>query len=301
MMIGYACINETLKKSEIFTSRTMRKATFDERGLNYVAELALKNCEDLFKIVKWNESNNLRFFRMSSNLFPWQSEYELEDLHTFPQFSKILKEVGEFASSHNHRLTFHPDHFVKLSSNSEKIVKKSILDLENHAKIMDLMGLSRTPYNKINIHVGGAYGDKVLSAQRFCENFQLLSDSVKSRLTVENDDKVSLFTTFDLRTLIYENIKTPIVFDYHHHSLNDGNVPMFECLEICSKTWNSVKPVVHYSESRSKEYNDPTIKPQAHSDYVYQEIPMFDLDLDVMIEAKSKELATLKYLKMFGV
>lgn len=298
-MFGYACINETLKKSQIFTSRTMRKQTLTLKGLNYVADLALQNCEDLLKIIKWNEENNLRFFRMSSNLFPWQSEYNLEQLYNFPKIVQTLEEIGRFASLHNHRLTFHPDHFVKLCSDNEQIVKNSILELENHGKIMDLMGLSRTTFNKINIHVGGAYGDKVSASYRFCKNFERLSDSVTSRLTVENDDKVSLFSVNDLKMLIYSQIKIPIVFDFHHHSLHPDNMSTFEGLKVCMETWENVKPVVHYSESKSKEYNDPTIKPQAHSDYVYNKIPNFDLSFDVMIEAKLKELTTLKYLKEF--
>ena len=163
-----------------------------------------------------------------------------------------------------------------------------------------MMGLSRTPYNKINIHIGGVYGDKVSAMERFCTNFQRLPESVKSRLTVENDDKASMYSVVDLYEGVYKVIGIPIVFDYHHHRFNTGGLSEEDALEVAISTWVDVVPVVHYSESRSIEQEDPKIRPQAHSDYVYDYINTYDNRVDIMVEAKAKELAVLKYMELHG-
>jgi UV DNA damage endonuclease len=163
-----------------------------------------------------------------------------------------------------------------------------------------MMGLSRTPYNKINIHIGGAYGDKPSAMKRFCENFHRLPDSVKSRLTVENDDKASMYSVQDLYDGVYKVIGIPIVFDYHHHRFCDGGLSEQEALELAISTWGNIIPVVHYSESRSIEQEDPKIRPQAHSDYVLDYIDTYDNRVDIMVEAKAKELAVIKYMELHG-
>ena len=130
--------------------------------------------------------------------------------------------------------------------------------------------------------------------ERFCKNFELLPESVKSRLTVENDDKASMYSTKELYHGVYKRIGVPIVFDYHHHRFCDGGLSEQEALELAISTWPSdIRPATHYSESRSKEQLDESIRPQAHSDYVYQKINTYGHDIDIMIEAKRKELGLL--------
>jgi UV DNA damage endonuclease len=183
-----------------------------------------------------------------------------------------------------------------LTSPHEHVVENCIGDLTDHADTFDMMNLSRTPYNKINIHIGGAYGDKPKSMERFCKNFERLPESVQSRLTVENDDKASMYSVRELYEGIYKRIGIPIVFDYHHHRFCDGGLSEKEALELAISTWPlDIVPVVHYSESRSKEQLDESIRPQAHSDYVYDFIDTYGNDVDIMIEAKHKELAVQKY------
>ena len=162
-----------------------------------------------------------------------------------------------------------------------------------------MIGLSRTPYNKINIHLGGAYGDKESAMDRFCKNFELLPESVRSRLTVENDDKESMYSVKELYNGIYNRIGVPIVFDYHHHRFCDGGLSEQDALELAISTWpKDIRPVTHYSESRSTEQLDESIRPQAHSDYVYNYIDTYGNDIDIMVEAKHKELAVAKYLEL---
>ena len=303
---GYACANMQLYYPKLHgnclsrplsTNRTMIKKTFLERGVSYASELALKNCIDLFTIIKWNKINNFNFFRVSSNLFPWSSEYNLKDLPDFNMIKKTLTETGAFINKNNMRITSHPGPFNVLTSPNEKVVKNCIKDLSVQGETFDLMNLERTPFNKINIHIGGAYNNKKDAMKRFCKNFKRLPVSVQKRLTVENDDRSTLYSVKDLYNGVYKKIKIPIVFDYHHHRFCDGNMSEKEALELAISTWNGIKPVVHYSESRSEEKKDDTIKPQAHSDYVYQKINTYGNIIDIMVEAKYKELAVLEYLK----
>jgi len=122
-----------------------------------------------------------------------------------------------------------------------------------------------------------------------------LPNSVKSRLTVENDDKASMYSVKDLYHGVYEVIGIPIVFDYHHHRFCTGDLTEQQALEMAISTWGDITPVVHYSESRSEEQNDKSIREQAHSDYIYDYIDTYGNQVDVMVEAKMKELAVMRY------
>ncbi len=290
--LGYACI--CLSMPGRTTNRTMRKATLDQKGIAYQSQLALQNVTDLIHILEWNRQNKIHFFRMSSDMIPWGNTIELETLPHFKEISKALKRAGDFAKFHSIRLTMHPGPFTTLSSPTRSVVESAIKDLELHGKVMDLMGLSRSPYNKINIHMGGTHGNKKECLDRFVENFKALSNAVKSRLTVENDDKESLYTVKDLMFL-HERIKIPIVFDYHHHKCQKDPMSEEFALRLAVSTWpKGIKPVVHYSESKALHESDNNIKVQAHSDYITSLPDTYGIDVDCMIEAKSKELTLLK-------
>ena len=281
------------------TGRSMIKRTFESKGMDYVSEISLKNARDLHYIIAWNIENNYKFFRIGSDLFPWASEYKISELKDIEQIKQWLHSAGVMAKTHGIRLTSHPGPFNVLVSPHQHVVEKCVVDLSIHGELFDMIGLSRTPYNKINIHLGGAYGDKESAMDRFCKNFELLPESVRSRLTVENDDKESMYSVKDLYYGIYNRIGVPIVFDYHHHRFCDGGLSEQDALELAISTWpEGITPVTHYSESRSTEQLDESIRPQAHSDYVYDYIDTYGNDIDIMIEAKKKELAVAKYLEI---
>jgi UV DNA damage endonuclease len=311
MNIGYACINMQLSYPQkyggqpkgvepITTGRSMIKRTFETKGLDYASELTLKNVKDLNSIIGWNVLNGYDFYRMSSGLAPWKTEYDWKDLKDIDSIRKWFHSAGTMAKTHNVRLTSHPGPYNVLVSPKEEVVENCIKDLTIHGDEFDMMGLSRTPYNKINIHLGGAYGDKEASMKRFVKNFPRLPESVRSRLTLENDDKASMYSVKDLYEGIYKKIGIPIVFDYHHHQFCTGGMSEQEALEMALSTWGDIKPVTHYSESRRDEQEDKTIRVQAHSDYVYDKIEMYGNDFDIMVEAKAKELAVDRYLKIHG-
>ena len=137
---------------------------------------------------------------------------------------------------------------------------------------------------------------KESALDRFCTNFERLSDSVKSRLTVENDDKASMYSVKDLM-YIHKRIGIPIVFDYHHHQFCTGGLSEQEALELAITTWpKDITPVVHYSESKALHEEDTKIKPQAHSDYIKKLPNLYGNNVDVMVEAKAKELSILPFI-----
>tara|TARA_B110000090_G_scaffold193589_1_gene228010 strand:+ start:190 stop:1086 length:897 start_codon:yes stop_codon:yes gene_type:complete len=281
---------------KITTNRSMIKKTFQAKGLEYAGELGLKNAKDLLHILKWNKENGINFFRLSSDFFPWASNYKFEELPQFNSIKAELEKSGKFAIDNGIRITSHPGPFNVLVSPREHVVENTITDLEIHGRVFDLMGLSQTPYNKLNIHCNGVYGDKISAMDRFCKNFKRLSPSVQSRLTVENDDKASMYSVKDLM-YIHERIGIPIVFDYHHHKFNTGGLSEEDALKLAMSTWpDNIRPVVHYSESKALHEENDKIKPQAHSDYINALPNLYGMDVAVMVEAKAKELAILPFI-----
>ena len=296
MNLGYACINMSMGK-KVTTNRTMVKRTFNEKGLDYVSELALLNAKDVIRILEWNRLNNIYFFRLSSTLIPWGDNIDITQLKDYNEIKFELKKAGDYAKLHNIRITSHPGPFNVLVSPSESVVVKTIADLELHGKVFDMMGLSQTPYNKINIHCNGVYGDKKSALDRFIKNFQRLSKSVQNRLTIENDDKAYMYSVKDLM-YVHNAIGIPIVFDYHHHTFCTGDLTEQQALALAVSTWpKGITPVVHYSESKALHENNAKEKPQAHSLYINSLPNTYGLNVDIMVEAKAKELAILPYLK----
>ena len=298
MNLGYACINMTLgeQKPRITTNRSMIKKTFKEKGLEYAGELALQNVRDLFTILQWNNRKGIKLFRVSSDIFPWASEYGIENLPQYKRIEMILQACGNYAKQNGIRVNAHPGPFNVLVSPRENVVQNTITDLEIHGKIFDMMGLEKSPYNNLNIHCNGVYGDKQSAMDRFCTNFERLSDSVKTRLTVENDDKGTMYSVKDLM-YIHERIGIPIVFDYHHHQFCTGGLSEQDALELAMTSWpEGITPEVHYSESKALHEENSKLKPQAHSDYIKELPNLYGNVVDVMVEAKAKELAILPFI-----
>lgn len=296
---GYCCINTTLQKSDkITTNRSMIKRTFAEKGIDYASELALANVKDLVKIINWNNRQGIKLFRISSDMFPWMSEYNLPDLPDYDKISNILRGAGKIAMDNGQRLTFHPGPFDVLASTTQSVVDKCIKDLNKHGEIMDLLGLPRDHSAPINIHVNTTQGGKEVAMQRFCDNFHLLDTSVRTRLVVENDDKEKQYTTEDLYQGVYSKVGVPITFDYHHHWCHPGELTQEEALKLASTTWpKGIKQLVHYSSCQMIHEDETQTNKRAHADYIYEHIETYGLVLDIELEAKAKELALLQYVK----
>ena len=293
MSLGYACINMALAEQGITTNKGMIKRTFGEKGIQYASQLALQNVQALLEILKWNVTNGIRVFRITSELFPWASEYKLEAMPDFKEIRSILEACGKLPI----RVSTHPGPFNKVAGSGPTLAN-TIKDLEIHSQLFDVMGLEPSHWNKINIHVGGAYGDKEETIKRFATNFKLLSSNLQKRLTIENDDKPGLYTVAELYPL-HNAIGIPIVFDYFHHKLYPGLLSEEEAFLKAYDTWGDIRPVFHYSSSR-RENEDPTSKREAHADYIYEAINTYGKEVDIVLEAKMKEKAVLNYIERFG-
>jgi UV DNA damage endonuclease len=294
---GYCCICLTLAEKKITTNRGMIQKTFKEKGLGYVSELALKNVQDLIKVLEWNASQGIMVFRMSSDMFPWWSEYELEELPLFTEIAAVLSRAGEISRETGQRHSYHPSHFSVLASATPDVVRRAVKDIDQHARIMDIMGLPGDRNSPINIHINTVQGGKEAAMLRFIENYALLSESAQRRLVVENDDKPGQFTPKDLYEGLYKRTGIPITFDYHHHMCNPDGLSQEESLKLALSTWECL-PMTHFSDSR-RRYEDAKAKEVAHSDWIWNRIETYGASFDIECEVKSKDLALLKYFKEF--
>lgn len=292
---GYTCDNIALKRDRnIYTSRSCIKKTFETKGLEHVSGLALANCLDLLELIKWNHERGIHLYRMTSKLFPWAGHYELDDLPDFPTIKDALSAAGQLARAAEQRITNHPSCYIKLAATNDELVEQSVRDLEVQSRIFDLMGYEPSHENKINIHVGGVYGNKRKAMERFAGTFRGLSEGLRARLTVENDDSANSYAVDDLLVL-HEATGIPITFDFHHYQFCPGEMTKKEAFEAAMGTWPAgVRPVVHWSEMpecpvRRKSH------PHSHSNFVYGPVDLFgyEEDVDVMIESKGKEAALL--------
>jgi UV DNA damage endonuclease len=257
--------------------------------------LALKNSEDLLKILQWNYQNNIQFFRVGSGIFPFidhsDLQYKISDLPDAIAIQTNLRTAGAFAKRTRQRLSCHPGPYTCLASPNPKTVEKSILGLQMHSDLADLLGYGEE--FAINIHIGGVYENKLETAKRFAEQYAKLPVAIQQRLTIENDDKASMWSMSDLFELIVPRCHAiKLVLDIHHHRFCQRE-SLLEAARMAFSTWVGFSeiPKVHYSESR------PDSRPQAHSDYIKELIPNLpgSIQYDVMVEAKAKELAVLQY------
>lgn len=272
----------------------MIKKTWQEKGIAYASQLALANLQDLLKILEWNRQNDIKVYRMSSDIFPWMSEYKITDLPDFYDIAATAAKVGKFVEENDMRLSFHPGQFDVLASPKEDVVEKTIWDLDQHSNIMNLMCLPRDYRSPINIHIGGSYGDKPTALARFCENFLRLAPHTQARLVVENDDKASQFSVKDLYDGVYRVVGCPITFDHLHHRFCTGGLSAEEAAKLAASTWVGHTPLQHYSSSKAL-YEDSSVINRSHADYVYEIIPSYGLTVDVEVESKAKDLSILRY------
>jgi UV DNA damage endonuclease len=295
--IGYCCISlgcniGKSKKDHILVNRGMVRRTFDSKGLSYVSELIILNLKDTIKVLDYNIKNDIFIYRMSSDSFPWMSEYKFQDLPNFSSIETYLKIIGSKIKLNNIRVSYHPSPFNVLGSENKSVVIKTIDELNKHAEIMDLMELEQSTFYPINIHINTTQPTREDASKRFCDGFTKLSESCRKRLTVENDDKLSQYSVKMLYDSIYKVIGIPIVFDQHHFNLGPQDQSMEDALKLAYSTW-STRVLTHMSSPRTIE--DPKSKKTAHADYIYEEIKTFGLEFDTELECKMKDVSLLRY------
>jgi len=286
----------------IFASRSMvQRRVNEDGGIDELKSKILQNCEDLIKMIEWNEKNGIKVFRISSNLFPHKTNPGISG-YDFEFAKDILKRVGDLANKYNQRITMHPGQYNVVGSPSENAFRKTINDLEYQATVLDLMGMGKD--SVMVVHGGGMYGDKEATKNRWCEQFYKLPENVQKRLVLENCEKS--FHIIDCLE-VSERINIPVVFDSHHHDCYIKMHP--DCkLDIADtyidkilQTWSKrgIKPKFHVSEQGNGRTGH-------HSNYV-EVLPQYMLDIpkkhnthvDIMIEAKHKELAVFHLYKKY--
>jgi UV DNA damage endonuclease len=287
------------KKDHITVNRGMVRKTFDAKGLPYVSELVIDNLKDTLKVLDYNLSVGIYIYRLSSDSFPWMSEYEFSDLPNFKLIQILMTQIGDKIKSNNIRVSYHPGPFNVLASENDSVVEKTIKELNKHAELMDLIGLDKSHYYPINIHINTTKPTCEEAAQRFVDRFPLLSESCKKRLTLENDDSPNQYSVKMLYDTVHTKIGIPIVFDQHHFNYGLQDQTMEEALKLAHSTWSGVRPLTHMSSPKTLEDNSG--KQTAHADYIYEEIKTFGLDFDTEIEAKAKDLAVIRYRQQFQV
>lgn len=302
LRIGYCCLNVKLRSLGIFTSRTCRLETIKKLSINYSYELAHKNLDDMAAIFRWNHQHRIYVFRMSSEMFPFATHPDYEKIYDLAQFEETLTKLGKLAKVYNQRLTFHPGQHCVLASKSDNVIKNAVIDVNFHAKILDMMGINKD--GVIVLHGGSKQDGIIESLKRLKESYRLLSKSAKQRLTLENCE--TMFAVEDLIP-ISEELKIPIILDFHHHNINPGTIDLTSLIKSVLNVWHSrnITPLFHLSESKpGVKVTDNIMLRRAHSDYV-QAFPIELLEtvkhhrIDLDIEAKQKDKAVLKLYEIY--
>lgn len=301
--LGLCCINTILRaqKPPVFSSRSIILKTFETKGIEYLKEKIVQNLKDTIVMIEWNYKHGIHVFRLSSDLFPHKSNPRAPD-YSYDFAIELLQQIGLKAKQYNQRLTFHPGQFDVIGTPNQEVFQHTLIDLKHHADLLDFMNLDK--HSVIVIHGGGVYQDKHTTKQRWCRQFRLLPENVKSRIVLENCEKN--FSIVDCLE-ISDELDIPVVFDTHHyicykllHPDEDFQEPQFYIPTIL-ETWKKrgIKPKFHVSQQGSG-------KTGHHSDYITEipeyllEIPKcYNISIDIMIEAKMKEQAIFRLYEMY--
>lgn len=329
--LGYACLNTYLRQATppVFSSRTCRIASILEhrhplkdpsqpehatknrpdkdqpadiaRGQAYVEALGVANAQDIVKMLRWNDRYNIKFLRLSSEMFPFAS-HDVYGYKLAPFASEALAEAGKVAAELGHRLTTHPGQFTQLGSPRPEVITAAIRDLEYHCELLDLLKLPPQQNRDavMILHMGGVFGDKDATIARFKENYVKLPQGIKNRLVLENDDVC--YTVHDLLP-VCEELNIPMVLDYHHHNIlfdpeqiREGTLDIMSLYDRIKATWTrkGITQKMHYSEPCAGAVT--ARQRRKHSPRVYS-LPPCAPDMDLMIEAKDKEQAVFEVMK----
>jgi UV DNA damage endonuclease len=279
MRIGYPCINRSI---DCTASRTFRLASYTEERMR---ETVFGNLSCLEKILAYNVSHGMLFFRITSDLVPFASH----PVCTFPwqeEFAGVFEKTGDSIRHHGFRISMHPDQFVLLNAPDTGILQRSIADLVYQVQVLDLMRLDRSA--KVQVHVGGVYGDKHAAIDRFVKQYDLLDTAIRDRLVIENDERS--YTLSDCLA-IHERTGIPVIADTFHHSLYNTGEQFTALLDTVRKTWKTHDgiPMIDYSSQ------EPGKRAGAHAMHIVAEDfrqflkETLPADFDLMLEIKDKE------------
>jgi UV DNA damage endonuclease len=280
--LGFACVMSTRPLS---TNHTFRLASLSYEKLQQTMQ---RNLKDLELILSWMDEHDLRLFRIGSSFVPFASHqdmtYSWED-----ELAGPLEEIGQRYESKGFRFSLHPGQYNLLNSEKSEVIQKTIVELDYSCRVLELMKLDTA--HKVIIHGGCFCGDKSNSLQRLVQTIEDLPQRIRSRLVLENDER--LFSFADIMS-VCEKTNVPPVFDIFHHKLNPCK-DIQDLLQKARSLWDS-RPKVHISSQKSGA------RAGKHADYILQQdleelCTLLPWEADLMVEAKAKEAAALEVLQ----
>jgi UV DNA damage endonuclease len=292
--LGLCCISLKLKEQG-FGHKTMTFKRFNslprEEALEILGDRIQNNLMVTNKTIQFCSENNY-VYRVSSDIFPLitydEANVSLDDLPNHDAIQDEFDNIEKSISSTNVRVSAHPSEFNSLSSLNEKVVEKTISELNFYSSFFDRIGLPADRRSPMNFHVHNNNGTREEIANRFYNNFKKLDDNCQARITIENDDKLNCWSVKELVDIFHPITRIPICFDYLHHKCHPNGLTEREAINMCWDTWQT-RPLFHYSESR--EGNNP----RAHADYPENTFDNYGLEFDIDLELKAKDLALAKY------
>jgi UV DNA damage endonuclease len=298
MKIRFGYVSTAISLWEASPSRTItftryQQLSKEEQSAKLV-ELTAENIKSTRRMLLYNIAHEIELYRLSSSIVPLATHPEVMWDFVTP-FQKEWQELGDIIRGNQLRVSFHPNQFTLFTSPKDKITDNAVIDMEYHYRMLKAMGVEKN--SALNIHIGGAYGDKVETIQRFHQNLKKLPAPIKEVMTLENDDKTY---NADETLLACERESIRFVFDYHHHMANLGELLLPEILSRTVATWEktSLPPKIHVSSPKSEKAF------RSHADFVDVEFLMpligalkeLKVDVDFMIEAKKKDMAMLQLI-----
>jgi len=295
---GLCCISIQLKEMG-FNFQTMTFKRFSslpkKKALEILGDRILNNMVVTNETIKF--CGNMGYtYRISSDLFPLvtydEANIELEDLPNHDLIQDEFDNLANTISQTNVRISAHPSEFNSLASLSERVVEKTIIELNFYSSFFDRIGLPANTNSPMNLHVHNNNGTREEISCRFYQNFKRLDENCQARLTIECDDKLNCWSVKELVDIFHPITRIPICFDYLHHKCHPNGLTEREAINMCWDTWQT-RPLFHYSESA------PGNNPRKHADYAVEPINSYGLEFDLDFEIKAKCLAIKKYQELY--
>ena len=291
MRYGLCCISLMLKEQG-FSHQTMTYKRFSslprEEALQILVSRIQTNLMVTDKTIEFCAENNY-VYRVSSDIFPLitfdEANVSLEDLPNHDAIQDEFDNIEQTIKRTGVRVTCHPSEFNVLASTNSRAVDKTITELNFYSSFFDRIGCEANYNNPMNLHVHNKNGTHSEIIDRFMQNFNRLDPNCRSRLVIENDDKINCWSVRELITHFHSRTNIPITFDYLHHQCNPDMLDEETAIKACHDTWHGHKPLFHYSESK------PGNNPRAHADYADQPFNTYGLEFDVDMELKMKDYA----------
>lgn len=296
-MYGLCCISLNLQelddpiKFQTMTYKRFSSLPRDE-ALSILGDRIHNNMLVTDKIIQYCADHDF-CYRISSDLFPLitynEANVDLSDLPNYDDIQDAFDIIEQTILQTGVRVSCHPSEYNVLASTNPKAVEKTITELNFYSSFMDRIGCPADYRSPMNLHIHNKDGDHDSIISRFMSNFNLLDANCRSRLVIENDDKVNCWSVNELVNIFNKQTSIPITFDYLHHACHSDGIGEEEAIRACYATWKGFRPLFHYSESR------PGNNPRAHADYAYNPINTYNLDFDLDFELKMKDKAIFKH------